>query len=130
MEFKIVSDGQLSAGFVEALVRFKDGKTIPLTATTELETVCRSLEDQIDREAMRLKAIAAGQRDIAKGILSGLRADKDTQVHMFAEQYLDAIRADLPVEDRSWEADIQEQFRGRFKDEAAFKRFFYGDDGG
>ena len=128
MEYKIISEGQLCADYVEALVRFKDGKTIPLTATTEIEKVCRSLEEQIDREAKRLKAIAADQLDIARGILSGLRADKDTQVHMFAEQYLDAIRADLPAEDRSWEADIPEQFRGRFKDKAAFDKFWYGED--
>lgn len=124
MEYKFISDGQLSAGFVEALVRFKDGKTIPLTATTEIEKVCRSLEEQIDREAKRLKAIAADQLDIARGILSGLRADKDTPVHMFAEQFLDAVMADLPVEDRSWEEDIPEQFRGRFKDRAAFDAFW------
>ena len=128
MVYKIISEGQLSADYVKALVRFKDGKTIPLTAQAEIENVCYSLEEKIDREAKRLKAIVEDQRDVARGILSGLRADKDTQVHMFAEKYLDAVRADLPVEDRSWEADIPEQFRGRFKDKAAFDKFWYGND--
>ena len=128
MEYKIISEGQLSADYVKALVRFKDGKTIPLTAQAEIENVCYSLEEKIDREAKRLKAIVEDQRDVARGILSGLRADKDTQVHMFAEKYLDAVRADLPAEDRSWEADIPEQFRGRFKDKAAFDKFWYGND--